>query len=226
MKREDTRLVLELMERVEDLERRLNNIIRPGRVAKVDYDSGKVKVAYAKKTDGSDQLTPFIKWSERAGKTGSDEIGIKTWMPLVVGEQVFIVSPGGDIGLHSWCMPGGYSDAADAPHSAGGEPMILIGDTKITLSGETVKCETKHVAFEVENDVTFNVGGTKITADTGKVKIEADEIDLKGSQKISLDTAQLSVKASAALWDIDGKISEWSGGHMQWRAASVDWQLG
>ncbi|RUM41440.1 MAG: hypothetical protein DSY80_08840 [Desulfocapsa sp.] len=225
MNRQDQRIFLELVEKVGDLERRMNNVVRPGRVVDVDVASGKIKVNYAKKEDGSDQVTPFIKWTERAGKAGSGLPGIKTWMPPVVGEQVILFSPSGEIGRHTWAFPGGFSDDAGAPHNAAGEPVIMVGDTRITVKGDKVLCETKHVQFDVEEDVNFNVGDVTVQATKNQVKIDADMIFMNGKMKISLETAQLDIKASSASWNIAGKATEWSDGGMVWRAKSVDWIL-
>ena len=48
------RYVAELVRRVEETERRLANVMRPGRIAQVDAGKGLVKLAYAKDEAGVD----------------------------------------------------------------------------------------------------------------------------------------------------------------------------
>jgi phage baseplate assembly protein V len=66
--------------------RRLNNIVRFGTVAEVDLKKARVRVKIGKIT------TSWIPWLTTAG-------AIKIWNPPVVGEQVCVVSQGGDLSL-------------------------------------------------------------------------------------------------------------------------------
>ena len=128
------RYVAELVRRVEEAERRLTNVMRPGRVAQVDAQKGLVKLAYAKDENGADVVSPWLRWMERAG-------GIKTWTPPSVGEQVLMFSPSGDISGHSWALPGGYSQANPQPHDKGGEHKMTIGDLSILVTGDDLMIE-------------------------------------------------------------------------------------
>jgi hypothetical protein len=56
------RYVAELVRRVEETERSLANVMRPGRIAQ-----GLVKLAYAKDEAGADAVSPWVPWVERAG---------------------------------------------------------------------------------------------------------------------------------------------------------------
>lgn len=68
-----------------DLIRRLQNVVRPGVVYEVDYAKARIKVKL-----GKEWISNWIPWgTARAGKN-------KDWCPPEIGEQVFILSPGGD----------------------------------------------------------------------------------------------------------------------------------
>ena len=112
--------------RVAEVERRVANIMRPGKVMEVDHAKGLVRVKVG------DLESAMVPWMERAG-------AIKTWSPPAVGEQVTLFSPSGEPG-QGWVMTGGYSDANPQPHDQGGEQklvaakILLVGD--VTITGE------------------------------------------------------------------------------------------
>lgn len=72
-----------------ELDRRLANIIRFGKVSEIDVDAFKVKVDIG--TDEAAQVTEWLPWLTR--RAGDDT----TWDPPDVGEQVIIFSPGGEL---------------------------------------------------------------------------------------------------------------------------------
>lgn len=85
---------------LEEIARLLHNLIRVGTVIDVDYDAPAVRVS-----DGGLE-TNWLRWLEpRAGQTAD-------WDPPTVGEQVVLLSPGGELsgavvlrGLHSDLIP-------------------------------------------------------------------------------------------------------------------------
>lgn len=114
-----------------EIERRLANTIRMGTVKEVDAQAGKARVEIAKNAEGQPVLTPLLKWSEHAGK-------IKTWIPLVEGEQVMVVAPSGDL-AQGWIVPGGFSDANPSPSQDGEEAVVTLGQVRVTLREDQVK---------------------------------------------------------------------------------------
>ena len=73
--------------KISDLERRLLNVIRSGRIHSVDYVKAKCRVAIG------DLLTDPLPWIElRAGK-------VKTWNPPSIGEHVIVLSPSGELAV-------------------------------------------------------------------------------------------------------------------------------
>ena len=92
-----------------EVSRRLENLVRRGTIAAIDHQAARVRVSTGPNT------TDWLPWlALRAG--GID--GGRHWHPPVVGEQVLLLSQGGDLaqgvallGLHSNAMPQG-SDIA------------------------------------------------------------------------------------------------------------------
>ncbi len=68
-----------------DIERRLANMIRVGIVREVDYARTSVKV------ESGDTLTGWLRWVTL--RAGDD----RSWWSPEVGEQVLVVSPGGEL---------------------------------------------------------------------------------------------------------------------------------
>lgn len=85
--------------------RLLQNLIRPGTIAEVDG-------AKARVTLGPKLTSEWLSWATlRAGTT-------RTWSAPTVGEQVLVLSPGGDL-TRGTILPAIYSNDHDAPESDG-----------------------------------------------------------------------------------------------------------
>jgi phage baseplate assembly protein V len=85
-----------------ELLRLIHNLARFGTIAEVDHAAARVRVATGEIT------TTWLPWQEaRAGTT-------RTWCPPTLGEQVLIVSPGGDM-ASGLVFTGLYRDAHPAP---------------------------------------------------------------------------------------------------------------
>ena len=98
-----------------ELYRLLCNLLRVGTVQLVDHANAKIRV----QTGGL--TTHWVRWLEhRAGHT-------VTWSPPTVGEQVLLLSPGGDLSA-AIALRGLYSDAAPAPTAAPAKTMCAFPD--------------------------------------------------------------------------------------------------
>jgi len=85
-----------------DIDRRIENLLMLGTIASVDLQAGRCTVK------SGDLLTAPIPWlGRRAGDA-------RTWSPPSVGEQVLLVSPGGDP-RRGLALTGVFSDAYPAP---------------------------------------------------------------------------------------------------------------
>ncbi len=116
-----------------DLQRRVANLFRVGKVTEIDRANGRVKVAF------NGVITPWLPWqTSRAG-------AVKNWSPPAIGEQVCIVSPFGELGS-GFVMSGAinYDDQA-APDNrenvekitlpGGGSYEIHVGSNVLTITG-------------------------------------------------------------------------------------------
>ena len=123
----------ELMASVEDLERRLRNVVQAGRVTEIHADGQRIKVAFGQNE------TPFINWfSASAGV-------VREYRCPSVGEQCVLLNyGGGDNSTQTWAltgMPSGQFPAAESNKDihlidwGGGMSLsINTGTQKVTWS--------------------------------------------------------------------------------------------
>ncbi|QVM87423.1 phage baseplate assembly protein V [Pseudomonas lalucatii] len=89
------------MDPIAELNRRLDNLIRPGTVAAVDLVKARCRVKTGAITTG------WLPWfTRRAGSTNE-------WDPVSVGEQCLVLSPSGEP-AQGFALVGLYSDAHPA----------------------------------------------------------------------------------------------------------------
>jgi phage baseplate assembly protein V len=72
-----------------ELDRRLANLVRVGKVKEIDTDEMRVKVQLG--DDDNEHDTDWLPWATR--RAGED----KTWDPPDVDEQVIVIAPGGEL---------------------------------------------------------------------------------------------------------------------------------
>lgn len=163
-----------VLRRIEELERRLNNVVREGRVTQVD-GKGRVKLAIDDGPNGVVE-SPWI-------KPGDDDGVMRGWNPKRVGQWMKVISPNGEIGAASIAIPHSHNESGGgAPSQDLKEPMLKVGASELRLSaGVMTLCGAKLVieapveikgASLTHNDK--NVGSTHVhtqvtpgPADTG-----------------------------------------------------------
>jgi phage baseplate assembly protein V len=131
-----------------DLQRRLANLFRGGKVAEVDLGAGRVKVQFG------EAVTAWLPWM--TGRAGA----VKDWNPPSVGEQVCVCSPMGEL-ESGFILPGSiYYDGNAAPDTrenvqkitlpAGGSYEISVGGMNLTIAAGKL---TLNGDIEVTGDV-------------------------------------------------------------------------
>lgn len=88
--------------RARETDRRLHNVVMIGCVSQVDLAHARARVSIG------EFETAMLPWL--APRAGQDAV----WWPLEVGEQVIVLSPGGDP-AQGWIIPAGYTAAHPAP---------------------------------------------------------------------------------------------------------------
>jgi phage baseplate assembly protein V len=151
--------IVDLKMQIAELNRRMNNVVRPGRVTKTKRGESKAAIAYDLDDDGNDVETTDVDWATpSAGR-------IKISNPPSVGEQGLLFSPSGDIDESSIFLPASiWSDDNKDPHNAEGEMKTTIDD--------------KHSDLMTKDKRVIEVDEFRVKAK--KIILEADEVHLGG----------------------------------------------
>ena len=162
---------MSVLDRLEELERRVSQMVVRGTIAKVDHGRRRVVVLF----DG-DQLTDWLEWKpSRSGK-------VTVWSPPEVGEGVTIISDG-DVNRGE-VLPGSYHNGMPPPSTSPDEVVMLMPDgTRFTYDHKAHK-----LRIEVKGDVDLDVTGNVDAKASGGVSVEsaADvSVNAQGSASVS-----------------------------------------
>lgn len=119
----------DLLRRIPEIERRLRNMVRYGKVEEVDAAKGLVKITDDGGGEGQSLTTDWIPWAETGG-------GIKTWRPPTKGQRVVMFSPSGS--LHdAISFNAAFSNENAQPSDKGDEIKETIGSSSVTVRGDS-----------------------------------------------------------------------------------------
>ena len=137
-----------------DLARRLANIIRLGQIFAIDYTAAKARVKIG------NLETDWLPWiTSNSGEN-------KDWNPPEIDEQVMILSPCGELN-QGVIFPSLYRGSA--PENSGDIKSITFADgSKISFNSASGNLD-----LDIKGDATIKVAGN--------AKIEATNITLKGN---------------------------------------------
>ena len=147
-----------------DILRKIENLIRPGVICKTNGDRVKVRTG--------ELITAWLPWfTHRAGKS-------RSWWRPSVGEQVFILSPNGNLSL-GCVLPSLYCNSNPAPaKSADGYFVTFPDGASFEYEPETSQLTIKGIktaVIEASEQITAKAG-SKIQLDTPLVEVELKEI--------------------------------------------------
>ncbi len=137
-----------------DLARRLANIIRLGQIFAVDYEAAKARVKIG------NLETDWLPWiTSNSGET-------KNWNPPEIDEQVIVLSPCGELN-QGVILPSLYR--SNAPENSGDIKSIIFADgSKISFDKTSGNLD-----LDIKGNATIKV--------IGNAQIEAANITLKGN---------------------------------------------
>ncbi len=150
--------ITELMERLEDMERRLRGVVKPGRVIEIHPDGQRIKVAF-----GENQ-SPWINWfSSSAG-------AVREYRCPSIGEQCVLLNyGGGDNSMQSWALTGMPSNEFPRPEQNTKNHVIDWGGGMRFV----VNTETQEVTWDIPKKLTIN---TPKIISTAEVVTDGDQI--------------------------------------------------
>jgi phage baseplate assembly protein V len=156
-----------------DMDRRMQGVVRIGVVSAVDAGAARAKVRL-----GGDTESAWLPWlAERAAT-------VSVWAPVSIGEQVLVLSPGGDTAQGVICGSL-FSDARPAPSANGAEHRLQLGDASIAV---------------VDGAITITAGGTVVRISGAGVSVNATVAVTGGDVSVSggdVDADGISLKGHA-----------------------------
>ena len=149
--------------------RRVNNVLRLGTVAEVRH------AAPARcRVQTGDNLTDWLPWLTL--RAGGAQDGT-AWWPPVVGEQVLLLAPGGDL-AQAVVLPGVFSDQRPQGSSTPGAFRLDFADTAHL---EYLPGQHLHMRF---GDTTLTLGAGSIEAAAGGGTFTLDGSGLRGEPDV------------------------------------------
>ena len=142
-----------------EMDRRFANMIRLGKVQEIDHKKAKVRIAIG------GLCTDFLPWiTSHAGKT-------RNWSPPSIGEQVMVLSPGGDLGL-GVVLPSIYQNKFPAPNDKEHVTAMTFAD------GATVEYDSETKALNVK------VGQSSLKCTEDAITIKSPLVTINGKVMI------------------------------------------
>jgi len=144
----------QLAARVAALEHRVAGIIRYGTVDSVQPDAGTVRLNLGSGVAGP-VFSKRVPYAQTAG-------AMKYHNPPSVGQQMMLVSPGGDM-RQGVALPYTWSDQNTSPGAEPDDHVLTFGPLRVSNTGDVVH---------------LTLGGTSIRLDTSNIKMDSGRIDL------------------------------------------------
>lgn len=163
----------DLLRRIPELERRVRNMVRYGVVEDVDPDKGLVKMKDDGGGEGQTYTSDWRPWAEVGG-------GIKTWRPPTKGQQVIMFSPSGNL-ADGIIFNAAFSDQNKQPSDKGDEIVETIGDTRITMRGDSVVIKADKIVLE--GNIHLGGEGGQLVHRIGDLDI-ANDVAVTGASKV------------------------------------------
>lgn len=183
---------------IRDLQRRMANMIRRGRVHSVDFEQSppRVKVEYEKGA-----VTGWLPWisGRESNKHRTD------WEPLAIGEQVIILSESGE--LSSGVVLPSLPDATSpVPSTSPDEHVSRYEDGTMF----TYNRKTHTLSIDVQGDMNLHATGNFSATIEGTADVTA--------------TKDLSIKTSANMvLEAAGNVDIKAGGNAKIIGTRIDW---
>lgn len=179
-------MLREVIMRIAEIERRMDNMIRPGPVTDVDTKKKRARIAIGMK-DGDIVKSEWIPYGQLAGD-------YKSHRPPTVGQQMMMFAPNGEH-RQALLMPDTWSDQNQSPSDKPDEHVTTYGKLKVT---------EKDGYHRIENDqCAIELSGGSINLKAATIVLDGD-VHLGGaggepaSKKGTLDTSGDSDVANLA----------------------------
>lgn len=185
-----SKLFVDAIRRITELERRQTNLARIGTIAQADYARARVRVAIGP------LLTAWLPWLTH--RAGSD----RTWHAPEIGEQVLVIAPSGEL-AQAVVIPALYQTAHPANAGTPDIARITFDDGAILEYNRATHHLSADIpgsaALKTKTDVTATIGGKLTAKVTGPVSIDtaaAADIIAAGPATLKAPTVKIDSPAT------------------------------
>lgn len=152
-------LLEEMRQQIADLDRRLSNVVRPGRIVAVD------PAKLVCRHQSGDLVTGWVRWLTH--RAGAD----RDWWVPSVGEQAILFAPDGEPN-QGWVLPAGYSNAFPAPESDPARHVVVYRD------GARIVYDTAahKLTAQIPGDIEATAEGAIALTAKGEVSVTSEAL--------------------------------------------------
>lgn len=185
---------MSVLDRLEAIERRLEQMVVRGSISAVDAATQRVRVRY-----GEDSVTDWLEWKpSRSGQ-------VTIWSPPQVGEGVTVISDGdvnlGEVFLGSYhnSMPPPSTDPDDVVmkmpdgtvftynHKAHKLHIEVKGETLLEVSGNLTAKADGDIVAEAGGDARVKAAGSATVEAGGAATVKGSTVALAGASGVSMN---------------------------------------
>lgn len=178
--------MLELLPRVAELERRVANMMVPGRVEAVDPANKRVKLQVG--TADEPMSSPWLPYAQIAGK-------LKVHTLPTLGQQMTLFNPAGDIRM-GLAMPLGWTNDNVSPGDDD-RPVLTFGSVRVEIEDEAIVATIDDVALRLDaTGLTVSAGGSQFTVKAEQIRALSAEIRTSGKTVLNDGAREVVYKGS------------------------------
>ena len=155
--------IVALMRDVADLRRRIDTMVRHGKVEKVDAKKQRVRLRVGG-TDDEPQFSPWVPYGQIAG-------ALKVHTPPSEGQQMTLLSPTGDF-RQAVAMPLTWSDDNKSPSDKSDEHVATFENVTVVLKKDSLKVTVGDASIEITKDSIEAIAKEKFRSKVGDAEIE------------------------------------------------------
>ncbi|MFL9828924.1 phage baseplate assembly protein V [Rhodoplanes sp. SY1] len=197
--RELIREIVALKTRIADMERRVDNTIRHGKVTDVDPKKQRARIEIGER-DGTPVKSAWVPYAQFAGPDGENGKGkgLKHHSPPFVGQQLTMFAPNGEV-RQAVLLPFTWHEKAKSPSDKGDEHVVAWDKMRVTRKADS------HVVMVGDAKITWKDGGLDIEVGKSKLRLtrkkisaKADEIETDGKTVLDKATKRVVTVAGPA----------------------------
>lgn len=157
--------VADAVSRVTDVERRMDGMVRHGKVTDVDPKKQRARIEIGER-DGQPLKSAWLPYAQIAG-------AYKSHRPPTVGQQMSMFAPNGEV-RQGVLMPMTWSDQNQSPSEKGDEHVTTYGDLKIVEKAQ-------QLLQAIGDAVSIDMTSGAMTLKSPQIILDCSDIRLGGS---------------------------------------------